>query len=150
MIIGLTGTRYGLTDAQVLTAARLIAEFGDSITEWHQGGCVGADWQVSYLLYESTSAHQHIWPGRVAAELQQDWEIWFPERTVVHEEMPPLERNKVIVTYCDWLWAFPQGEEVLRSGTWATIRHADRTVVNYDVVGPDGVRRCTGNSTFTG
>jgi hypothetical protein len=57
----------------------------------------------------------------------------------VHDIMPPLERNKLIVARCDLLLATPETQqEVLRSGTWATIRAARRNSKSHTIVFPDG------------
>lgn len=41
MKIGFTGTRYGMTASQKEEFARLINSL--NVTEFHHGGCVGAD-----------------------------------------------------------------------------------------------------------
>lgn len=147
MIIGITGTRHGLTDAQIDTAMRMVKENAHRITNWHQGGCVGADWQVSTLLWIFTDATQEVWPGLVNDKWKYDWSDF--DRTLVHEDRKPLVRNEIIVNSVNWLWAFPDKyPDPGRGGTWHTIRHADKRAVNYDVIDPDGVRHCTGTWSY--
>lgn len=148
MRIGLTGTRHGLTDAQKETADRMVQVHGPDIIEWHQGGCTGADFEVSLLLRSRIHVKQEVWPGQVAVKWKVDWSD--DTLAIIHEPMPPLVRNHLIVDHCDWLWAFPaEPTKQLRSGTWSTIRYADSRAVNYDVITPDGVRHCYGVSQST-
>jgi hypothetical protein len=46
----------------------------------------------------------------------------FPEKSY-------LDRNHDIVDSCSILLALPTGQEILPSGTWATIRYARRAAV---------------------
>jgi hypothetical protein len=51
-----------------------------------------------------------------------------------------LERNTEIVKACDVLIATPkEQDEVLRSGTWATIRRARKYDKKLAVIFPDGM-----------
>ena len=111
-----------MTEQQLLTVERLIN--GRDAYEFHHGDCIGAD----------KEAHQ------IAQRLEVDVVIHPPEDTkfrawctgieneVRHTAMilpskPYLQRNQDIVDSCDLLIATP-GEplEVLRSGTWSTVR----------------------------
>jgi hypothetical protein len=51
----------------------------------------------------------------------------FCESTNILKPKPFLDRNKDIVNSCDILIACPENDiEVLRSGTWSTIRYAKK------------------------
>lgn len=125
----------------------MVEEFGGQITEWHQGGCVGVDLQVSQFLWVFTDARMHLYPAEVSDRWKADW--WLHARTTFHGSMPPLKRNELIVDAVDWLWAFPQSQSTVDpgyGGTWHTIRYADKHCVNYDIITPDGVRHCYGTT----
>lgn len=104
-------------------------------TELHHGLCIGVDAQ----------AHEII------AEIQGDAGTYFGHRVIGHPGVdkdgndkhraqlnldsfdhiwanrPFLERNQNIVLQSDILVAVPShNKEILRSGTWATVRFADR------------------------
>ena len=101
MNIGFTGTRQGMS-------AHQLAELRMYLRAWapgtfHHGAAVGADTEAA----------------RVATEL--GYEIKAYPAIKGHE----LERNLLIVAACDRLLATPyQDVEILRSGTWATVRYA--------------------------
>jgi hypothetical protein len=53
--------------------------------------------------------------------------------------LPPLERNRIIVDSSDFIIAAPgETHEVLRSGTWATIRYAKRRGKKLYIIYPNG------------
>lgn len=54
------------------------------------------------------------------------------------EPRPFIVRNHDIVDLTDWLLATPKGDEVVRSGTWATVRYARRIDHPVVIVYPDG------------
>jgi arginase family enzyme len=57
---------------------------------------------------------------------------------VVCVEKNYLERNEDIVRDTDFLIACPEGSEVMRSGTWATVRYARKKGRTIVVFWPDG------------
>jgi hypothetical protein len=57
----------------------------------------------------------------------------------VHAVRPPLVRNKIIVDRSELLIATPFHEkEILRSGTWMTIRYARSKVIPVLFIWPEG------------
>lgn len=106
------------------------------------GGCVGVDAVVGRWYADFTEAKQHV---ILPAKLKKV-SMWFNEYPhVTFEQMPKgtsyMDRNDRLVQYCvettrlhggfaSWRYpaelkafAFPaQHREVLRSGTWATVR----------------------------
>ncbi len=128
--IGFTGTRYGMTDAQksfVENIMKLVA--GE---ELHHGDCVGADEDSHYI----------------ARLLGMKIILHPPEKTGLRayckadEERKPkgyIARDHDIVDEVELLIATPnKKKEVLRSGTWATIRYARKTGKHILIIYPDG------------
>lgn len=128
MIVGVTGTRKGLTAAQVAAAHRLL----DGVTVLHHGDCQGADVTLAQMA-EQYGMHTVSHPpdnGRWRAYLAADV-TWKPKAY--------LARNRDIVDCSARLLAFPDGpEQQMGSGTWATVRYAVRVRVPVVVVAPDG------------
>lgn len=124
--IGFTGTRRGMTDRQsaiVDTQMRFLHRCG---AVWlHHGGAEGADDEAHNLWRTGCRGQIHLHPGRDGGgrvTLARDFR---PDR--VSEPAPYLDRNKDIVTASSILLAAPgEAVEILRSGTWATVRDARR------------------------
>jgi hypothetical protein len=58
---------------------------------------------------------------------------------ITHDPLPYLHRNRKIVDDCVLgLLATPSGREVLRSGTWSTIRYARGLGRRITIFWPDG------------
>ena len=136
MKIAFTGTQRGVPEAQLLAAAELFPPGA----ELHFGDCVGADAQVWFLLSSwgfRTVAHPPVDPTRRA----------FCEADEVREPMPYLVRNRDMVDECERLVAAPRtAREVLRSGTWSTVRYARLVGKPVAVAWPDGsATHATGN-----
>lgn len=127
MIVGFTGTRRGMTGAQSDTVMRLLRSFHTPGAVFHHGADLGADHEAS-LLAERVGYEVVPHPGGTAKE--------------------NIERNHLIVELCQVLFAAPAGAEVLRSGTWATIRFARGLLVKKPTGGsrpvviawPDGTK----------
>jgi hypothetical protein len=119
MKIGFTGSREGLTDRQKTALREILSRSKESDSdEFHHGDCIGAD-EEAYLIAEELDYRIICHPPtnpRLRAFCAS------------YEERPPkqyLKRNEDIVEEADIVVACPrQKVEVLRSGTWATIRRA--------------------------
>lgn len=128
---GFTGTQNGMTDRQSSTFIRWVHSKGRA--ELTHGDCIGADEQ----------AH--------AITLHNGWRIvirpasgvggkraFCTGASKVHEPKPPLDRNTDIVDDTQRLVACPSGPEIMRSGTWSTVRRARRAGRPILIIWPDG------------
>jgi len=130
MIIGFTGTRAGMTEAQKKVVARLLEEHKPS--EVHHGDCIGADAHFHELARDIPRV------GHPASGVG-DQRAFCQNLSRTYESKPPLERNHDIVNASDFLIATPkESREVLRSGTWATIRYALKANKLVHIILPDG------------
>lgn len=136
MYCAVTATRRGLTEAQLETARRILRSPRLRILRLSHGDAPGGDAQLHALALE-LGLEVHIRPSD------------HPERahcegaTLVHEPLPPLERNAELAGDGWLLLAFPAGfAEEQRSGTWSTVRAARRVGQRRSkgiiVVWPDG------------
>ena len=131
MKIGFTGTQTGMTHMQKRVFERLLHQFG--CTEFHHGDCIGAD----------SDAH------KIARTLAVPWIVIHPptdprkrafcKANLVRPEKAYILRNHDIVNDTDTLIATPKEDtEQLRSGTWATIRYANKTGKRVIIIYPLG------------
>ncbi len=126
MKLGFTGTRRGMTAAQrhslisELTWYRYRGHAQPTFdVEFHHGACRGADTEAASIAERlGCSIVSHPPSNMGSAAL--------------------LARNRQIVAACELLLAAPEGPELLRSGTWATIRHARKTLRHTIILWPDG------------
>ena len=122
MKLGFTGTAKGMS-------ARQLREFEVLIRgahELHHGDCVGADEQAHRLTcFVARAVHIVVHPpSDDKARAYCSPGPWQTSMEVV-EPKPYIQRNHDIVDAVDLLVAAPYtDEEVLRSGTWATVRYA--------------------------
>lgn len=130
--VGFTGTSAGMTTRQLLTVQRLLAAFSEPV-EFHHGDCIGADAEAhecARVLKLRIVLHP---PQEEKARAFSTWadEIRCPAAYMV--------RNQRIVDETEQLIAAPFHEkEILRSGTWATIRRARRAKKPVLIVLPNG------------
>jgi len=133
MNVSFTGTQAGLTSQQVTMLTRLIVNLRDTGTTFHHGDCIGADAQASVVVSQLTAWRIIAHPCDI--DRKRAW-------TTAHEYRPvkkPLPRNRDLVKECDLLVACPGTMyEVLRSGTWATVRYAHEQGRAVCTVFPDG------------
>lgn len=131
MVMGFTGTSKGMSEPQRMSVMALLKRL--RVTELHHGDCVGADAQahrlarrldIPVVLHPPTSStHRAFARGSAREEPPQ----------------PYLTRNHFIVKWSEGLIATPHQQiEILRSGTWATIRYARRLGKPLWIVWPDG------------
>jgi hypothetical protein len=137
--IGFTGTREGMTIAQWEAVDSVLDRFFEVpvVNEWHVGDCIGADQQACGLIYSLQAKYRIKTHGHIPNHNQFRA---FCDYDVEHEPKQYLARNRDIVDASDLMIAAPyEYEEVGRgSGTWATIRYADRVDKPLIMVWPDG------------
>ncbi len=132
MSIGITGTQEGMTEEQF----GIIKEMMELLfmTEIHAGDCVGFDAECITLVKELRPEVK-----TVGHPCDIDEKRAFLEYDEEREAKAPLVRNRDIVDESEYLFACPkETEEVLRSGTWATIRYARKVGKQVLIIYPDG------------
>lgn len=111
MRAGFTGTRRGMSPAQLRQLRKFLSWVGVMMDEFHHGAAEGADTEADILLKHLKLASPNLFAGV----------------TIVPHPAgkDPLKRDREIVALVDLLIAAPAGDkEELRSGTWATVRYA--------------------------
>ena len=135
MVIGFTGTRQGMTDAQRATVRSLLLQLRPELAI--HGDCVGADEDFDALCAELTIPRSTL-PRTAPDELRAHC-----ERRGAHQAMPPrahMVRNRDIAAH-PVLIACPWNDVPIHrgSGTWATVRFAHRMGKRVYLVHPDGL-----------
>lgn len=137
MILGVTGTRDGLTMAQDMAVrAFLVGAKAFGIEEIHHGCCIGADARVHALctIEGAIEIPVVIHPPintRNLAELTGEVERKAPKEY--------MERNRNIVDNSDVLLVMPNSlHEKVRSGTWACYRYAVKSLRPIVIIWPTG------------
>ena len=127
-MIGFTGTRAGLTKSQRITLSSLIND-----TSIIHGDCIGADEEFHKIGLQNNCSVL-IRPCNLNSQ-----RAFCKGGQIIAEPLSPLDRNKDIVNDSDEMIACPSGfEEVMRSGTWATIRYARKSGKKLTIIWPDG------------
>lgn len=133
--VGFTGTQDGMTEAQRVVVWKQLEKLKEvhGQCDFHHGDCVGADEQadnIAYLIGYRIIVHPPKNPAKQAKT--EHFTTSWPAKNY-------LDRNKDIVNESDVLIATPSTlHEVVRSGTWSTIRYArgkNKPIVN---ILPDG------------
>lgn len=132
MIVGFTGTRRGLTRLQRARLELVAAELPDVILFVH-GGCHGADSEADDV-FARLAYPRRVRPGPTSHEFS-----WHKGAEVMAVQ-PNLTRNAEIVADADLLIACPSNYVNIPrgSGTWQTIRCAQRARVPVHFVWNDG------------
>lgn len=142
--LGFTGTQHGMTDAQVAKLEQVIIEymifFG--VKSFHHGDCIGADeraHKMFYTLRHYYGSHAPIIVHPPANESKRAFLGRWAKNVEVRPAKEYLTRNSDIVRECDVLIAVPRSrDEILRSGTWATVRCARSEGKRIVLIYPDG------------
>jgi len=115
--IGMTGSRFGMTKSSKEQFLNFIEKY--TITEAHHGDCVGADQMFHEIIREHDKNIKLIIHPPSDKKCRA-----FCNGDSVNKEKSYLVRNKNIVNSVDLMVAFPpSNKEILRSGTWSTIRY---------------------------
>lgn len=134
--LGFTATREKVTPEQEITLTRiLIQNFVYGYREFHHGCCVNGDElgaklakQVGYTVIAHPPTNKTLFS-------QHSFDI----SDIRQPELDYIQRNERIVEASNILLAVPgTPEEVVRSGTWATIRYARKCSKLRVIIFPDG------------
>lgn len=120
MKIGFTGTQIGMSQHQKEQFVLKLMELG--VTEFHHGDCIGADAEAHDIVREFfPSVWIEVHPPDITTKRA------YKKGDVIHTPKPYLVRNKDIVDASEFLIGSPkENYNVLRSGTWSTIRYAKK------------------------
>jgi len=132
MQIGFTGTREGMTIAQLAALTEMLR--GSNAT-LHHGDCVGADAEA-HDIADAVGLTIVIHPpdNLELRAFKLGRYIWGP--------LPYLERNREIVRCADYLIAAPaEDTEQARGGTWHAVRYARKRRKSIVIIWPNGVVR---------
>lgn len=134
-VIGFTGTREGMTAMQKLAVMRILdishAEAPAMPCAMH-GDCIGADAEYDAIC-KMRGLPVKIRPANIESMRARC------DSEVIASPRPPLTRNRDIVADSDVMIACPGAPvEVLRSGTWSTVRAARSAKKKLFIVRPDG------------
>jgi len=130
MKLGMSGTQRGLSETRKKQVENFISE--NDIEEAHHGDCIGADYDFHQICVES-GIKTVIHPPNITVKRA------YCKGDIILEPKPFLTRNKDIVNSTDFLIALPATEnELLRSGTWATIRAARKLGKSLLIILPNG------------
>lgn len=132
MKLGFTGSQLGVTAPQEASLRQVLADLVP--TEGHHGLCVGADAAFHRVLWELfpdcktvgyPPKNKRAYQIQVCDEMRQEKEY--------------LDRNKNIVNETSILIACPAtAREIIRSGTWSTVRYARKLKRPVWIIYPDG------------
>ncbi len=132
MILGMTGNREGLTKESSDFLINFIKN--NNVTEVHHGDCLGCDedfHEICKLMNVKIIVHP---PDKNTMRAFCDG-----ENVTILPGKEYLKRNHDIVKSSDVMIAFPfLRHEILRSGTWATIRFAKKNNKKLFIVHKDG------------
>jgi len=132
--IGFTGTRKGINFSQQMLVRRVFETFLTSGVQFHHGCCRGADISAHMEAERIDGVHIVGHPSTLQSVPTTSKVYW-----EVRPVEPPLTRNRTIVDECQYLVACPGTlKEVLRSGTWATIRYARSVSRLTTIIWPNG------------
>lgn len=122
--IGFTGTREGMSEYQIQEVICWLREIQPS--EVHHGLCEGSDGEFHDLVVEGINAFEGIVSiCKIIGHPPLAKKFYaYRKCDEFRPDKPYLVRDHNIVDETDTLIACPLGDEVMRSGTWATIRYA--------------------------
>jgi hypothetical protein len=130
VILGFTGSRDGMTEAQHAEILKLIEEWKPA--EGHHGDCVGADEQFDSILAERKIK-------RVIHPPINETLRAFCRGDLVMRPAGYMQRDRWIVRSTNQLLATPRSKNDLsKSGTWFTIRFCRQLGKKVHIVFPDG------------
>lgn len=138
MILGFTGTRFGLTQLQRNKIRSVLTTV--SFSEANHGDCIGGDEEFHYIAL-SQGIPIDIWPP-VDASMR----AFCKGARTLHLPGNYLGRNRKIVNRSEVMLGLPREmKEQPRGGTWSTIRYAKKKLKPLIIIYPDGNHEIIGD-----
>lgn len=136
LVIGFTGTQRGPSSDQLLAFRKLLGML-KPISGLHHGDCIGWD-AAAHNVFDIKGKFIAIHPPSNKSKRANC--VCKNANQMMFDPKEYLDRNHDIVDATDLLVACPGEEdgEVLRSGTWATVRYAKKNKSPIIVVRPSG------------
>jgi hypothetical protein len=129
--VGFSGSRAGMTEEQKYRVESFLDQDFTKMSA-HHGDCIGAD--VDFHKIVRRQGLYVIGHPPIKDALRA-----FCEFDEIREPKDYLKRDLDIVSESDWMIFTPSGfEEILRSGTWTTIRYTRKAKKDGFIVFPDG------------
>lgn len=134
MILGITGSRHGCTDAAMETLISVMDQlkYDDGAVCLHHGDCLGVDIAGAVIADElqmETICHPPI----------SDYMRAFHNSSRYMLPKEYKERDRAIVDACDLLIVVPDSNVYNhRRGTWYTYKYAEKIGRDYLIIYPDG------------
>jgi len=130
MIVGITGTRTGLSKNQIDKMNIFLDE--NDVSLIRHGDCIGADENIHNICSDrNIPIHIHPPSKRIYRA--------FCESDFIHREKEYLERNRDIVDNSDIVLGFPFNKKSIpKSGTWYTINYCKQVRKTCIIIFPDG------------
>jgi hypothetical protein len=133
--IGFTGTRIGMNTIQTNIFEELIKSI--DMDEFHHGDCIGADEEAHEIVRKYKPDVQIFVhpPKEKKFRANCGGNYIAPEKNYI-------ARDYDIVDACKRIIAVPyQKKELIRSGTWLTIRYARKANKEITIIYPDGKKK---------
>lgn len=134
--VGMTGTKLGMRREQLDAFDQLLGRFAPQFhhnREFHHGDCVGADDMGANLAYK--------WQFYIVSHppISDRYRAFNDLFDREEPKLEYLERDRKIVEVSDVLLAAPHTPyEIIRSGTWTTVRYAREKKIPIYIVLPSG------------
>ncbi len=136
---GGSGTQKGMTDPQCTTFIRELLNRIRMWDTWSHGSCIGFDAESDQIV-RNMKAPVLIAIHPPTSQAKRAPIVPRPYFDHVYPEKPYIERNHNIVDNSDFMFFCPSSmSENQRSGTWATIRYAQKIHKPFMVIWPDGL-----------
>ena len=136
MRVGFTGTKLGMTKAQQASLSNELDRFRGG--EFSHGDCIGADAEA-HEIARRLGYPIFIYPPSDPSRRAFAADLGF--NGAIMPAQPYMVRNRAIVDASDVVIAAPNTmQEVVRSGTWSTVRYARKRGREIVLVFPDGSR----------
>jgi hypothetical protein len=135
--VGFTGTSKGASKEQLVELeARLIKLKEEGFDELHHGLCIGADEQCA-IIAKKLGFRVVAHPGLPKDPTNMMYRSDFTGNDEMREAKPFIARDQEIVNEVERMLATPLTRaEVLRSGTWTTVRYARKIGRLIDLILP--------------
>lgn len=134
--LGFTGSRHRVTLTQEQALAKLLKRLREKERNFlwmHNGDCITAD-NIAASLWEQLGGKVCLHPPS-----NDIYRAFFNKAQLVCMPKGYIARDHDIVESSELLIATPQSyQEEIRSGTWATIRHAKIIRRRVKIIYPDG------------